>query len=102
MKNIAGIKEQIGIEKFGFNTATNEDGTPAITVNKDTGVQTKWFRHWDNEKRISVSIAEDLLKKIVADKNTSNLAVQHSVREATGGNYDSYRIVQYTPAEYEI
>ena len=100
--NITEIKEKLGLRGLELNTATNADGTPAITINETTGVQTKWFRHWDNEKRLSVSIAEDLMLKVIADKNTASLALQHAVREAAGGNYDSYRIVQYTPAEYSL
>ena len=100
--NITEIKEKLEISGLELNTATNADGTPAITVNETTGVETKWFRHWDNEKRMSVSIAEDLMLKIIADNNTASLALQHSVREAPGGNYDSYRIVQYTPAEFSL
>lgn len=90
---LSEIKEKLGISKFELNTALDVDNKP-----------TDWLRHWDNEKRIAVSLHKDLFAELKADTTgaINSLATQFEVREAEKGSYDSYRIIKYTPAEFSL
>lgn len=89
---LSDIKTKLGIPTFDLNTAKNE-----------AGEATDWLRHWDNERRISVSLHKDTFAEIKADsKQELNLGLQHETRTGEQGDYSSYRIVKYTPAEFQL
>tara|TARA_B110000902_G_scaffold248589_1_gene305832 strand:+ start:5598 stop:6689 length:1092 start_codon:yes stop_codon:yes gene_type:complete len=80
---IVGIKEKIGIKDFNFVNVKNN--------NQET---TDWFRHWDNEKRIAVSIHKNLLNEIKDNNNLDGLDLQQELREGSKGSYTAYRIIK--------
>lgn len=85
--NIAEIKGLLGISTLNLNTAKDKDGQP-----------TEWMRHWDNDKRVAVSIHKETVAKIEAGSVTT-LGIQSKTRIGAKGEYKAIRIVQYTPAE---
>lgn len=99
--NLAQIKEKTGIVQFNLNQSTDIDGKPAVTTNSD-GTKTTWFRHWEDETRTAVSIAEDLLMELKQNANLNTLGLQYEEREGSKGSYKSYRIVKYTPAQHTL
>ena len=102
--NITQIKSSLNLKELSLNVATNADGTPAVSVNAE-GVESKWFRHWDNDNRVAVSIAEDLLLEIKGNKNLDSLGLQKEMRggaETGIEEYTSYRIVKYTPSDHKL
>jgi len=86
--NLAQVKSKLEIPQLDLNTAKNL-----------AGESTEWMRHWDNDRRIAVSIHKDLVAELKADKNIASLALQHEIRKGDQGDYQSYRIVKYAPAE---
>lgn len=99
--NLAQIKEKTGVAQLELNQATDIDGNPAVTTNSD-GSKTTWFRHWDNDNRVAISIAENLLMELKADSTINSLGLQTETRTGTKGDYTSYRIVKYAPAQHTL
>ena len=99
--NLAQIKEKTGIPQFNLNQSTDIDGNPAVTTNAD-GTKTTWFRHWDDDNRVAVSIAEDLLTELKSNANIDSLGLQHEERTGSKGKYQSFRIVKYAPAQHTL
>ena len=93
MATLSAIKSQLGISKFELNTAKNT-----------AGENTEWLRHWDNARRVSVSLHKDLFAELKADANGAidSLGLQTETREGEQGAYESYRIIKYTPAEFSL
>ena len=62
------------------------------------------MRHWNNDKRIAISIPKELVSAIqTKDAKADYLVLQGpEARSAEQGDYDAYRIVSVTPAEVEI
>ena len=85
--NINEIKTQLGYEQLNLNTAIDSDNKP-----------TDWFRHWDNDNRVAVSLHKDTFKAI-KEGNPSTLGLQSEMRTGAKGEYKSMRIVLFTPAE---
>lgn len=89
--NLAQIKTELGIPSLELNTATDTEGN-----------KTAWMRHWDNTRRISVSIHSDLVNELKSNPKTTGLGLQTEVRNGELGNYTSHRIVKYAPAEVTL
>ena len=88
--NIEEVKEVLGYSQLNLNTAEDKDGK-----------KTDWFRHWDNDNRIAVSIHADTVKEI-QDGSPSTLSIQSEMREGEQGEYEAKRIVLHKPAEVTI
>lgn len=88
---LSEIKTKLGIAKFELNTALDAEQKP-----------TDWLRHWDNENRVAVSLHKDLFDELKADATIGSLGLQHEIRAGEKGDYNSYRIIKYTPAEFEL
>ena len=97
---ITQIKSELGIKSLQLHR--NKD--------QETDEPTEWLRHWDNEERVAVSIHEDTIAAIKADKSISSLAIQKSgVKDENGkatdqrvgndGPYTALRIVKYSDAD---
>lgn len=86
--NLPQIKAKLEIPQFELNTAKNE-----------AGENTEWMRHWDNDRRIAVSLHKDLVAELKANPKIGSLGLQHETRQGELGSYESYRIVKYTEAE---
>jgi hypothetical protein len=89
--NITQIKEEIGVSSLELNTATDA-----------AGKATDWMRHWDNENRKAVSIHKDLVAELKANSKIDSLGIQKETRTGDKGDYISYRIVKYAPAEVSL
>ena len=87
MATIAQIKEQLNIPQFNLNKAT-KDGQP-----------TAWYRHWDNDNRVAVSIHEDTVKQLQSNPDLNTLGMQTEKRNGKQGEYTAIRLVAYKPAE---
>jgi len=83
-----------------------------LTLNSATtadGLDTSWMRHWNNDKRIAISIAKDTVALIQAkDIKAEHLVLQGPETRQTssgdnaGQDYEAYRIVAVTPAEITL
>lgn len=83
MATIAQIKSGLGIVTLNLQRAT-KNGQP-----------TEWLRHWDNDRRIAVSIHENTLAFAKENPTDEHFITQHETRESqAGGMYDAYRIVK--------
>jgi hypothetical protein len=87
---LSEIKSEIGIEQFNLNTATTKDGEV-----------TDWLRHWDNSKRVAVSIHKELFQALKSG-STPNLGIQEEIREGSKGEYKALRIVAFEEAEFTL
>lgn len=93
MATLQEIKDKLGVEELNLYRSTDADGNPQ-----------PWLRHWDNERRVSVSIHEDLASELAQDKRgkITSLSTQYEKRVprkedgTLGEPYDSYRIIRYT------
>jgi len=88
--NINEVKSELGYEVLNLNTANDKDGNP-----------TEWLRHWDNDKRVAVSLHKDTFNAIKAGDATT-LGLQHETRDGEKGSYEAVRIVMFTPAEFTL
>lgn len=96
------LKEKLGIEKFKWSPSTNKDET----------INEKWYRMWDNEKRVNYTIHVDTFKiikenEILCAKNTNiapldNLSYQEEHKTPTDLNngvvakpYTNIRIIVF-------
>ena len=82
-------------QKLGLNPAVTKEGLP-----------TDWMRFWNDDKRIAVSIAKDLVAAIQNNDVKANHLVLQAPETRTGGesgqDYTAYRIVAVQPAEVEL
>ena len=86
--NITELKSKLDIATLELNTANDKEGNP-----------TDWFRHWDNDNRIAVSIHKELVDEIKADTNLASLGLQTETRQGSKGPYKAHRIVKYKASE---
>lgn len=86
--NLTQIKDKLNLSTLELNTATDANNKP-----------TEWMRHWDNDNRVAVSIHKELVAELKADKNITSLGLQSETRKGSKGDYMSYRIVKFAPAE---
>lgn len=86
MATLKQVKEKLGLNQLEL-----------VTANDTTGAPTDWLRHWDNDRRMAVSIHKELAAELAADKQGSitALSLQHEQRVGEQGPYDAYRIVKY-------
>ena len=83
---LAEIKKELGYSTLELNQSQDAEGQ-----------KTDWFRHWDNNKRVAVSIHKDTLEKLKKNPNsTASLGLQSEMRQGAKGAYTAYRIVEYT------
>jgi len=87
---LSEIKTEIGIEQFNLNSAVNIDGEI-----------TNWLRHWDNSKRVAVSIHKELFNQLKKG-DTPNLGIQEEIRNGSKGDYRAIRIVAFKAAEFTL
>ena len=85
--DIQEVKQELGYGALNLNTANDKDGKA-----------TDWFRHWDNDGRIAVSLHKDTFKAIKAGGVTT-LGIQVETRTGAKGDYTAKRIVMFEEAE---
>lgn len=88
------VKSALGVSILELNKSTNADGT----VNPD------WFRMWNNETRVQISIHKDVVHAIQANPNLTNLGLQSEDKISPTSNlpYTNKRIIAYTEAEITL
>ena len=88
------VKNALGVVTLELNKSTNADGT----VNPD------WFRMWNNETRVQISIHKDVVHAIQANPNLTNLGLQSEDKISPTSNlpYTNKRIIAYTEAEITL
>ena len=89
--NIQEIKAKLGVQTL-----------PLQIVTTQTGEQTSWFKHWDNDSRIAILIHADTLALIKADPTMATLgltAPQTKMSKASGQEYTAIYICNYKPAD---
>lgn len=84
MATLAQIKSQLGLTELSLSYATDLEGN-----------KTDWLRHWDNDKRVAISIHSDLAKSLKANPSENQLSLQSEMRTGEQGPYTAYRIVKY-------
>lgn len=89
--NIHELKATLDIATLNLNTAMDANNAP-----------TEWLRHWDNDRRIAVSIHKETFGKVKADSTVSTLGIQTEMRNGSKGEYTAHRIVLFTPAEHTL
>lgn len=104
MANLAEVKRTLGVETLALNTPKNDDGT--VQIDKKTNLPTKWMRHWDNARRVAVSVHADTVAIIQANgPEAQHLVLQgpeEVLAEESQTMYTRYRIVAVTPAEVTL
>ena len=92
--NLAEVKSALGVANLELNKSTNADGT----------VNPEWFRMWNNETRVQVSIHRDVVNAIQANPSLSNLGIQSEDKISPTSNlpYTNKRIIAYTEAEITL
>ena len=88
---LSDIKTQLSISALELNTAKDINNQP-----------TDWMRHWDNNRRIAVSIHKDLVAELQKDPNTAGLGLQEEEKQGEKGPYRAIRIVKYTSTPAEV
>ena len=89
--NLLDIKTELAISTFELNTAKDKAGN-----------STEWLRHWDNNRRIAVSLHKELAKELKSNPKLTGLGLQTSTLTGEQGDYTAHRIVKYTPAEMTL
>lgn len=100
--NLAELKAKIGAKHTTDKNTVTIGVLQLNTAQNEAGEKTEWLRHWDNENRIAISLHKDLFEELKKDQKAGPLGLQHEVRVGEKGEYDSYRIVKYTPAEFTL
>lgn len=86
--NITQIKEAIGQPVLNMARQLDENKVPQ-----------PWVSHWDNDKRVRVTMHDDVFNLIVADKNFDKLAYKTAEVPATPERAAYQRIVVITPTQ---
>ena len=92
--NIQEIKTKLGVQSLPLNQVLTQ-----------TGEQTSWFKHWDNDTRIAILIHADTLALIKADPAMSSLgltAPQTKMSKASGQEYTAIYICNYKAADVTL
>ena len=89
--DIQEIKTKLGVSTLPLNQVVTQ-----------TGEQTSWFKHWDNDTRIAILIHADTIALIKADPAMATLgltAPQTKMSKASGQEYTAIYICNYKPAD---
>lgn len=84
MATLAQLKSQLSITALELEKSLDASG-------QFSG----WYRMWIDDRRIAISIHQDLAKELQSNPDIKSLGLQHTVRPAEKGDYDSYRIIKY-------
>lgn len=92
--NIESIKQSIA-KQSGIEL-------PVLDLSRQFDVDdkpTEWLGYWDNTKRVRISVHQDVVGKIKADKSFDKLAVKYSLEESPKGQFSQFTII--TPRNIE-
>ena len=90
---IQEIKQQLGTTTLNFKRALTEEGQA-----------TEWYNAWIEEARVRLSIHEDIMAKIAANREFDKLSLKDDgVRLSQAGQeYRKYYIVIYPEIDYSF
>ena len=89
--NIQEIKAKLGVQTL-----------PLQIVTTQTGEQTPWFKHWDNDSRIAILIHADTLALIKADPAMATLGLNTQTKQGSQGEYQAITICNYKEADVTL
>ena len=90
--DITEVKEVLGIKRLELRAATTKEGAT-----------TEWFRHWDNDRRKSISMHKDLVMALKAEGSSiTTLSLQREIRNGDKGQYESIRIVRHAEPDFTL
>lgn len=90
--NISELKAVIGLGSLLMVRQTEQD---------DAKTPTDWLSHWDNDKRIRVTMHQDVLAKIKAEPNFNGLALKPKELVSPEGKAPYTRYIVIIPANVE-
>ncbi|MBE7691249.1 hypothetical protein [Tenacibaculum piscium] len=93
---LATISKILELTSLDLNYSKDAEGKFSVSVDKETGEETKWLRHWDNERRLAVSISEPLALELGKNPGITSLGLQSKemVAKDSKETYTAYRIVK--------
>lgn len=83
---IQEIKTELGVTEMVFRES------------KDEKSGSIWHKHFNNDKRLSVSVPDDVFQKMLADREIDVLSLKYDgekVAKSSGELYKKYYIVVY-------
>ena len=89
--DIQEIKAKLGVQTLPLNQVVTQ-----------TGEQTSWFKHWDNDNRIAVLVHADTLALIKADPAMSSLGLNTQTKQGSQGEYQAITICNYKEADVTL
>ena len=89
--NIQEIKTKLGVETLPLNQVLTQ-----------TGEQTSWFKHWNNDTRIAILIHADTLALIKADPAMATLGLNTQTKQGSQGEYQAITICIYKEADVTL
>tara|TARA_R110000803_G_scaffold194385_3_gene257460 strand:+ start:776 stop:1048 length:273 start_codon:yes stop_codon:yes gene_type:complete len=84
--NISEIKEVLGLGQLNFNQGKD----------KDSGENTDWFSHWDNDNRVRVGCHKDTIAGIQQGQGLNLGLTEPVVKTGKKGKYTYRTLVAYT------
>lgn len=85
--NISQVKTKLGVSILSFTQGKNEDGTPS-----------PWVSSWDNESRVRIAMPNEVLDKLKADKDRSDLQLLYKDMVSTSSG-EAYKLHIITTGE---
>jgi len=94
--DIVALKEKLGVKHLELAYLTDAEGNRQI--DPTTNAETKWLKHWDNDRRQAILIHEDTALMIKKDPaNVTNLGTKPAVtKSGAGGEYIMHVVINYT------
>lgn len=89
--DIKDVKATLGISALVVVPSKKQDGTA-----------TDWMRSWDNDKRVQVSVHNDVVAKIKAGCNTLGIKTETKTSATSQTEYTSHIIVAYNDTEGQV
>ena len=89
--NIQEIKAKLGVQTLPLNQVVTQ-----------TGEQTSWFKHWNNDTRIAILVHAETLELIKADPAMSSLGLNTQTKQGSQGEYQAITICNYKEADVTL
>jgi len=99
--NITEIKSVINVAEGSAINSLLMQNQKAVLPGTETEVATDWFSHWDDTKRVRVTMHKDVLVAIKGTPTRGDLVVKRQLVPATTTRAAYTRYVVVIPAEVE-
>jgi len=84
--NILEIKSELGLSQLQFNQGKD----------KDSGANTDWFSHWDNDNRVRIGCHKDTIAGIQSGENLNLGLTPPVTKTGAKGTYTYRTLVAYS------